>query len=92
VTDGEVVEGIKLLAETEGVFAETAGGVVTASLKRLAESGAIDPDETTVAFITGGGLKTQEAVTDHVIAPLHIAPTVDSFEEKLVARRAAAVA
>jgi threonine synthase len=91
VTDDEVIEGIKLLAETEGVFAETAGGVVTASLKRLAESGAIDPDETTVAFITGGGLKTQEAVTDHVIAPLHIAPTVDSFEEKLLARREAAV-
>jgi threonine synthase len=92
VSDDEVVEGIKLLAETEGVFAETAGGVVTASLKRLAESGAIDPDETTVAFITGGGLKTQEAVTDRVIEPLHIAPTVDSFETTLLSRRAAAVA
>ncbi|MGH2600122.1 MAG: threonine synthase, partial [Dehalococcoidia bacterium] len=92
VTDDEVIEGIKLLAETEGVFAETAGGVVTASLKRLAESGAIDPDETTVAYITGGGLKTQEAVTDHVIEPLHIEPKVDSFEQKLRGRREAAVA
>jgi threonine synthase len=92
VSDDEVVAGIKLLAETEGIFAETAGGVVTACLKRLAEAGSIDPDETTVAFITGGGLKTQEAVSDHVIAPLHIAATVDSFEEKLLARREAAVA
>jgi threonine synthase len=91
VADDEVVEGMKLLAETEGVFAETAGGVVVASLKRLAESGAIDPDEVTVAFITGGGLKTQEAIADHVIEPLHIAPTVDSFEERLLARRQAAV-
>jgi threonine synthase len=92
VTDDEVVEGMKLLAETEGVWAETAGGVVTASLKRLAESGAIDRDELTVAYITGGGLKTQEAVEGRLIEPLHIAPTVDSFEEKLSHRRAAAVA
>lgn len=88
VSDDEVIEGIKLLAETEGVFAETAGGVVIASLKKLAEQGAIDPDETTVAFITGGGLKTQEAVAGHVIEPLHIDPTVESFEERLLARRA----
>jgi threonine synthase len=87
VTDDEVIEGMKLLAETEGIFSETAGGVVIASLKRLAESGQIHPDELTVAFITGGGLKTQEAVQDHVIQPLHIAPTVESFEEKLLARR-----
>ena len=51
LSDDEIIEGMKLLARTEGIFAETAGGVVTASLKRLAESGAIDPDETTVAFI-----------------------------------------
>jgi threonine synthase len=87
VTDDEVIEGMKLLAETEGVFAETAGGVVTASLKKLAEGGNIHPDEVTVAFITGGGLKTQEAVQEHVIKPLHIAPTVESFEERLLARR-----
>jgi threonine synthase len=92
VTDDEVVEGMKLLAETEGVWAETAGGVVIASLKRLAESGTIDPDETTVAYITGGGLKTQEALAGRVIEPLHIAPTVDSFEERLRVRREAAVA
>src|SRR5215208_4794519 len=87
VTDDEVVEGMKLLAETEGIWAETAGGVVIASLKRLAETGAIEADETTVAYITGGGLKTQEALAGRVIEPLHIAPSVDSFEEKLLARR-----
>jgi threonine synthase len=92
VSDDEVVAGIKLLAETEGVFAETAGGVVISSLKQLVASGAVHPDETVVAFITGGGLKTQEAVTDHVIQPLHISPTVESFEEKLLARRTAATA
>jgi threonine synthase len=89
VSDDEVIEGMKLLAETEGIFAETAGGVVVASLKRLAESGSIHPDEVTVAFITGGGLKTQEVVQEHVIQPLHIAPTVESFEERLLARRQA---
>ncbi len=87
VSDEDVIEGMKLLAETEGVFAETAGGVVIASLKKLAEQGDIHPDEVTVAFITGGGLKTQEAVQGHVIEPLHIAPTVESFEERLLARR-----
>ncbi|MGI8550228.1 MAG: threonine synthase [Dehalococcoidia bacterium] len=87
VSDQEVIEGIKLLAETEGIFAETAGGTVIASLKRLAEDGSIHPDELTVAFITGAGLKTQEAVADEVTKPLHIAPTVDSFESRLLQRR-----
>jgi threonine synthase len=87
VTDHEVVEGIKLLAESEGIFAETAGGTTVAALKRMVEDGSIRPDELTVAFITGGGLKTQEAVAEHLIAPLHIRPTVESFEERLLQRR-----
>ncbi len=91
VTDDEVIEGMKLLAETEGIFAETAGGVTIAALKRLAEAGQIHPDELTVAFITGAGLKTQEAVQGHLVEPLHIEPTVESFEERLLARRTAAV-
>ncbi len=91
VTDEEVIEGMKLLAETEGIFAETAGGVTIAALKRLAEAGQIHPDELTVAFITGAGLKTQEAVQGHLVEPLHIEPTVESFEERLLARRTAAV-
>jgi threonine synthase len=91
VTDDEVIEGMKLLAETEGIFAETAGGVTIAALKRLAEAGQIHPDELTVAFITGAGLKTQEAVQGHLVEPLSIDPTVESFEERLLARRTAAV-
>lgn len=85
VTDDEVIEGMKLLAETEGIFAETAGGVTIAALKRLAEMGQIHPDELTVAFITGAGLKTQEAVQGHLVEPLRIEPTVESFEERLLA-------
>jgi threonine synthase len=82
VPESEVVEGIKLLAETEGVFTETAGGVVVSALKQLAESGAIKPDELTVAYITGNGLKTQEAV-EGVVNPLRVKSTLSSFEEAL---------
>ncbi|MHB8574292.1 MAG: threonine synthase [Dehalococcoidia bacterium] len=92
VSDEEIIAGIKLLAETEGIFAETAGGVVIASLKKLVEEGTIQPDELTVAYITGAGLKTQEAVAEHVTQALHIAPTVQSFEESLGNRLAAVVA
>jgi len=76
---------MKLLAQTEGIFAETAGGVVVAGLKKLVASGAIKKGELTVAFITGAGLKTQEAVVD-VVQPLTIKPTLESFEEVLAER------
>ena len=79
VPESDIVEGIKLLAETEGIFTETAGGVTVSGLKHLAESGAIKPDELTVVYITGNGLKTQEAV-EHVVHPLSIKPTIGSFE------------
>ncbi len=82
VPEQEVVEGIKLLAETEGIFTETAGGVTVSALRNLAESGAIKPDELTVAYITGNGLKTQEAV-EEVVDPLSIKPTMRSFEDAL---------
>ena len=87
VSDDEVVEGMKLLAETEGIFAETAGGTTIAALKRLVEDGTVRADELTVAFITGGGLKTQEAVSDRVISPLQIQPTIESFEQRLHEQR-----
>jgi len=92
VSDDEVVAGMKLLAETEGIFAETAGGVVIASLKKLVESGVVQPDEVTVAYITGAGLKTQEAVAEHVQPALHVAPTVVSFEARLGERLQAVAA
>jgi threonine synthase len=87
VSDAEIISGIKLLAETEGIFAETAGGTTVAALKRLVEEGAVRSDELTVAFITGAGLKTQEAVVDELTSPLHIAPTIESFEQRLAERR-----
>ncbi len=66
VTDDEIRDGIRLLAETTGVFTETAGGVTTAVLAKLAEQGAIGPDERVVLVITGEGLKTLDAVQGHV--------------------------
>jgi threonine synthase len=94
VSDAEVVEGIKLLAQTEGIFAETAGGVSVAVARKLAESGRIDPDETVVVYVTGNGLKTPEAVADRLAPPLTIAATMEAFEAALVVdqRGAAAVA
>jgi threonine synthase len=80
VNDQEIVDGIKLLAETEGIFTETAGGTTIATLKKLVEAGKINPDETTVVYITGNGLKTQEAVQGYVGQPLTIEPKLDSFE------------
>ena len=80
VTDEEIVDGMKLLAETEGIFAETAGGVTVASLKQLAQQGRIDPGELTVGFITGAGFKTLEAVSGQLKAPLQVDATIESFE------------
>ncbi|MEN9252899.1 MAG: threonine synthase [Thermostichales cyanobacterium BF4_bins_65] len=83
VSDAEIIAGIKLLAETEGIFTETAGGTTVAVLKQLAEQGKLDPEATTVVYITGNGLKTQEAVQAHVGHPLRIQPQIASFEGAL---------
>lgn len=83
VSDNEIIEGIKMLARTEGVFTETAGGVTLACAKKLIESGRIGRDETTVICITGNGLKTQEALTGRTAQPHHIKPNLASFEEVL---------
>ena len=80
VSDDEIVECMKLLAETEGIFGETAAGVTIASVRQLARQGKIDPSELTVAFITGAGFKTVEAVADSLRPPLEIDATIDSFE------------
>ncbi|MGR3276312.1 threonine synthase [Acaryochloris sp. 'Moss Beach'] len=83
VTDAEIVEGMKLLAETEGIFTETAGGTTVAVLKKLVEAGKIDPEEKTVVYITGNGLKTQEAVQGCIGQPFEIEPKLGSFERAL---------
>lgn len=83
VTDEEIVEGMRLLARTEGIWTETAGGVVVGVAKKLIEQGRIPRDETTVLAITGNGLKTIEAVEDHIGETLPIHPTLDSLEAAL---------
>ena len=79
-TDDEIVEGIKLLAETTGIFAETAGGVTVACAKKLIASGKIPKDESAVLCITGHGLKTQEAIVGKVGEPRIIGPSLREFE------------
>src|SRR3954466_15848385 len=79
VSDDEIRAGIRLLAETTGIFTETAGGVTTAVLTKLAESGAIDPDERVVAYITGDGLKTLDAVRG-TVEVAEIEPRFEAFE------------
>lgn len=78
-TDSELIEGIKLLARTEGIFTETAGGVVVATLKKLVEAGEIESDERIVIYITGNGLKTQEPLADYLPAPIKIKPDLKAF-------------
>jgi threonine synthase len=80
VSDEEIVEGISLLAETTGIFTETAGGVTTAVLRKLAESGAIDADEKVVLYITGEGLKTLDAVRE-IVEPYEVEAARESFED-----------
>jgi threonine synthase len=83
VTDEEVVAGIRLLARTEGVFTETAGGVTVAVAKKLIEAGKLDPDAETVLLITGDGLKTLDAVQDHVGPKATVAPSAKAVREAL---------
>ncbi|HSB73272.1 MAG TPA: threonine synthase [Candidatus Methylomirabilis sp.] len=82
-TDEEIVDAMRLLATTEGIFAETAGGVTVAATKKLAHQGVIGRDEVTVISVTGNGLKTQEAVAAALRVPLHIKPSLKSFDDAL---------
>jgi threonine synthase len=81
VSDQEIIEGIKLLAETEGIYTETAGGVTVAVTKKLIDDGKLPTDELTVVSITGNGLKTQDAIINSVEKPEVIEPNIDNFEE-----------
>ena len=79
-TDEEIVAGIRLLAETEGIFAETAGGVTVACAKKLIEAGKLPKNESIVLCITGHGLKTAEGVAPHLPAPRLINPSLREFD------------
>jgi len=83
VSDDEIVRAIKLLASTEGVFTETAGGVTLGVAKKLIEQGRIPEHESIVVCITGNGLKTQEAVTEKIGKPIKIKPNIASFEKNV---------
>ena len=79
MTDDEIVDGIELLARTEGIFAETAGGVTVATLKKLVGLGVLDPEVETVVFNTGDGLKTLDVIADRVGPDVTIEPTYAAF-------------
>lgn len=82
-TDPEIVDGIALLAESEGIFTETAGGVTVSAARKLYAQGRIAPEETTVLCITGNGLKTTDALAGRFEAAEPIAPRLAAFEEYL---------
>src|ERR1700692_3735309 len=79
VSDAEIAEAMALLGRTEGIFAETAGGVTLAVTRKLLEQGRLPRDEEIVLCITGNGLKTQEAVADLLEQPTVIGPSLDEF-------------
>jgi threonine synthase len=81
VTDAEVVEGMQLLAQTEGIFGETAGGVTVATLRKLVGAGQLDPAAETVIINSGDGLKTLDAVAPVVRPTATIAPSLDAFRK-----------
>jgi threonine synthase len=83
VTDDEICDAIKLLAETEGIFAETAGGVTLGVARKLIANGTIGRQDSAVLCITGNGLKTLDAVDSYVGKPMEIKPSLREFETLL---------
>jgi threonine synthase len=90
VSDAEIVEGIRLLAETEGIFTETAGGVTVAVARKLIRQGLLDPEESIVLAITGNGLKTLGALTGKLEEAEAIQPKLADFEERYLSPAPAA--
>jgi len=79
VSDDEIMEAIKLLAKTEGVFTEPAGGVTVAVLKKLVDCGEITPDEKVVCYVTGNGLKATKTFLPHIPKPVEVESNLESF-------------
>jgi threonine synthase len=88
ISDPEIVAAIKLLAETEGIFAETAGGVTAGVTKKLIDQGRIAQDETTIVCITGNGLKTTDAIVGEFPLSDAISPRIEAFEALMDAQLA----
>ena len=82
-TEDEIVDGIRLLAETEGIFTETAGGVTIANLRRFVDDGLIERGEEVVAYVTGNGYKTIDALEGRIEPSYHVAPDLDAFLDAL---------
>jgi threonine synthase len=82
VSDAEVVDSMQLLARSQGVFGETAGGVTVGVLRKLLAAGQLDPDAETVIINSGDGLKTLSAVAPAVTVPNAIKPTLEAFQEQ----------
>jgi len=82
-TDEEIIAGIKLLAKTEGIFSEPAGGVTIAILKKLVESGEIPRDEEVVCFVTGSGFKSSQATLENVSKLVEVEPTIEELRKIL---------
>jgi threonine synthase len=85
VTDDEIIAAIKLLAETEGIFTEPAGGVTVAATKKLIERGTLPRDESIVICVTGNGYKTAEVLNGHGVTPVHIGRSLADFEASTAA-------
>jgi threonine synthase len=83
VDDAEIIDAMRLLAETEGIWTETAGGVTLAVARKLIDQGRIERDDSIVVCITGNGLKTQEPLLEHMPKPVVIKPTLEQFEAVL---------
>ena len=86
VTDDEILDGIQLLARTEGIFTEPAGGTTLAATRKLIERGVIKPDESIVVCITGNGYKTAEVVRDRVATPTQIGRSLADFDRVIGSR------
>ena len=86
VSDEQIVDAIRLLARTEGIFTEPAGGTTLAATIALVDQGAIPRDESVVLAITGNGYKTADAVADCVTAPVQLGRTLKEFEEYLASQ------
>jgi threonine synthase len=92
VSDKQIIDAIQLLAETEGIFTEPAGGTTLAATIDLVRRGVIEPDESVVVCVTGNGYKTAEVMADRLLAPVNLGRSFKEFEAWLETRRAPATA